>query len=303
MSPRRGQRGDVVNGLLLLDKPTGLSSNQVLQKVKRLFNAQKVGHTGSLDPIATGLLPLCFGHATKISGMFLNSDKCYEVKIQFGANTDSGDCEGAVIDQPKSGSALPDRAQLEQVLRQFRGQIAQVPPMYSALKRNGQPLYKLARQGIVVAREPRQVTVYALSIIDFQKSTVNLRISCSKGFYIRSLAMDLGEALGCGGHVSRLRRVGVGEFSIDQAVTLEQLVALESLHRQRLLLPIDHVLHHLPKIDLTEKTAHYFCQGQAVRALNLPKPGMARIYTDEHSFLGLGEVSTKGTILPKRLFV
>ncbi|WP_423906291.1 tRNA pseudouridine(55) synthase TruB [Candidatus Spongiihabitans sp.] len=304
MPPRRRQHGEPVNGMLLLDKLNGLSSNQALQKAKRLLNAQKAGHTGSLDPIATGLLPLCFGHATKISGMFLNADKCYQVKIQLGVKTDSGDCDGAVIDQSKVNIALPALPQIEKALEQFRGQIDQIPPMYCALKCNGQPLYKLARQGIEVHRQPRRVTVYDLSIIDFQKDFVTLRVSCSKGFYIRSLAMDLGEALGCGGHVSALRRVRVGTFTIDQTVTLEQLEVLESSqHRQRLLLPTDHVLVHLPKVDLTAKTAHYFCHGQSVRALKLPKPGMARIYAEDNSFLGLGEVITDGTVSPKRLFV
>ncbi len=303
MPPNRGKRGDIVDGMLLLDKPHGISSNQALQKAKRLLNAQKAGHTGSLDPIATGLLPLCFGQATKISAMFLNADKCYEVEIQFGIKTDSGDCAGTVIAQSDERAALPTRAQLEQILAQFRGQIEQIPPMYSALKRNGEPLYKLARQGIEVAREPRQVRVDELSIIDFQNGVATLRVSCSKGFYIRSLAMDMGEVLGCGAHVSALRRVAVASFTIDQTVTLEKLAALESPHhRQRLLRPIDDVLNHLPKVALTEKTAHYFCQGQSVQTLNPPKLGMARIYSD-HTFLGLGEVKSEGLVLPKRLFV
>ncbi|WP_424945799.1 tRNA pseudouridine(55) synthase TruB [Candidatus Spongiihabitans sp.] len=304
MPPRRRRDGDVVNGMLLLDKPSGLSSNQALQKAKRLLNAQKAGHTGSLDPIATGLLPLCFGQATKISGMFLNADKCYQVKIQLGVKTDSGDCEGTIIEQPEGNAALPALPQIEKALQQFRGRIEQIPPMYCALKRHGQPLYKLARQGIEVPRQPRWVTVYDLSIIDFQEDFLTLIVSCSKGFYIRSLAMDLGQALGCGGHVHALRRVAVGAFTIDQAVTLEQLEALESpQHRQRLLLPADHALAHLPKVALTAKTADYFCQGQPVRTLKPPKPGMARIYAEDNSFLGLGEVVADGTVSPKRLFV
>lgn len=289
--------------MLLLDKPGGLTSNQALQKAKRLLNAQKAGHTGSLDPIATGLLPLCFGHATKISGMFLNADKCYQVKIQLGIKTDSGDREGAVIARSKD-KALPTLMQIENALQQFRGQIEQIPPMYSALKSNGQPLYKLARQGIEIDRQPRRVTVYDLSIIDVQHDFLSLSVACSKGFYIRSLAMDLGDVLGCGGHVNALRRVKVGAFTIDQTVTLEQLEVLQSAqHRQRLLLPTDHALADLPKVDLTAKTADYFCHGQPVRALKLPKPGLARIYTEDNSFLGLGEVANDGMVLPKRLFV
>ena len=303
MSAKRRSRGDPINGMLLLDKPTGLSSNQALQQAKRLLNAQKAGHTGSLDPLATGLLPLCFGHATKISTLLLNADKCYEVEVKFGVKTDSGDCTGNVIAMPDTNITLPNQAQVEQILPQFRGQIKQIPPMYSALKRNGKTLYKLARQGLEVAREARPVTVYNLSIIGFQNSTVALRVRCSKGFYIRSLAMDMGEALGCGGHVSALRRVTVGKFTIDQTVTLEQLAALASAqHRQRLLRPIDNVLDHLPQVTLSEKTAHYFCHGQSVSVLKLPKPGLARIYS-EHSLLGLGEVMAEGVVLPKRLFV
>ena len=303
MSAKRRSRGDPINGMLLLDKPAGLSSNQALQQAKRLLNAQKAGHTGSLDPLATGLLPLCFGHATKISTLLLNADKCYEVEVKFGVKTDSGDCTGNVIAMPDTNITLPNQAQVEQILPQFRGQIEQIPPMYSALKRNGKTLYKLARQGLEVAREARPVTVYNLSIIGFQNSTVVLRVRCSKGFYIRSLAMDMGEALGCGGHVSALRRVTVGKFTIDQTVTLEQLAALASAqHRQRLLRPIDNVLDHLPQVTLSEKTAHYFCHGQSVSVLKLPKPGLARIYS-EHSLLGLGEVMAEGVVLPKRLFV
>ena len=303
MPPKRGRYGDVVNGMLLLDKPSGLSSNQALQQAKRLINAQKAGHTGSLDPIATGLLPLCFGQATKISAWFLNADKCYEVEVQFGIKTDSGDCAGAVIEQPDTNISLPNLTQLDNVLQQFCGQIEQVPPMYSALKRNGEPLYKLARQGIEVARKARQVTVYALSIIDFRSRSVVLRVFCSKGFYIRSLAMDIGDALGCGGHVIALRRVAAGNFTIEQAVTLEQLAELQSpAHRQQLLIPADHALDDMPKVTLSEKTAYYFCQGQTVQALTQPKLGMARVYVGQ-TFLGLGEATTERTILPKRLFV
>lgn len=303
MAPRK-RHGEPVNGMLLLDKPSGGSSNWALQKAKRLLNAQKAGHSGSLDPIATGLLPLCFGHATKIAGMFLGANKGYQTKIQLGVKTDSGDCDGNVIDQSKADITLPSLAQVEKALQQFRGQIDQIPPMYCALKSNGQPLYKLARQGIEIERQPRRVTVYDLSIKDFHEDFLTLEVSCSKGFYIRSLAMDLGEALGCGGHVTTLRRVTVGQFTIDQTVTLDELEALESAeHRQRLLLPTDQVLTDLPKVDLTAKTAYYFCQGQSVRALELPKPGMARIYAEDNSFLGLGEVITDGTVSPKRLFV
>ncbi len=300
-NPEEKKRRDAVNGMLLIDKPQGLSSNQAMQKVKRLLNAQKSGHTGSLDPIATGLLPLCFGHATRISGMFLESDKCYEVKIRLGINTTSGDRAGEIVSQAAVDVSL---AQLESVAAAFRGRTKQIPPMFCALKRNGQPLYKLARQGIEVEREPRLVTVHDLSITDFQADTVDLRVRCSKGFYIRSLVMDMGEALGCGGHVEQLRRTAAGPFTINQALTVDQLAVLESpAARQTLLLPVDQVLAHLPKIDLPEKSAQYFCHGQPVRALNLPGPGLARLYGEENNFLGLGEVRADGRVAPKRLFV
>jgi tRNA pseudouridine55 synthase len=301
MPPRRQKKGEIVNGMLLIDKPAGISSNHALQTVKRLLNAQKAGHTGSLDPIATGLLPVCFGQATKISGFFLNSDKHYDVTIQFGITTDSGDTAGNII---KTSDIEVERSQLEQVLDRFRGQISQVPPMYSALKRNGQPLYKLARKGIEIDREPRPVTVFNLTLTAFKNNNADLSIACSKGFYIRSLAMDIGAALGCGGHVSRLRRTGVSNFSIDQAVTIAQLEVLESAeHRQRLLLPADHALHHLPRVDLTEESSRYFCQGQPVRSLDVQESGMARLYSENNTFLGLGEMSGNGFVAPKRLFV
>jgi len=301
MPPSRRKRGEAVNGMLLLDKPGSISSNLALQKVKRLLNAQKAGHTGSLDPLATGLLPICFGHATKISGMLLNSDKRYDVAIQLGIKTDSGDCDGNVIER---SDVNVTQSQIEDVLGHFRGQLSQIPPMYSALKHKGQPLYKLARKGIEIDREPRQVTVYDLSLSSFKDSVIDLSVSCSKGFYVRSLAMEIGEALGCGAHVSMLRRTGVSIFSIEQTITIAQLEVLESPeHRQRLLLPTDHALGHLPRVDLTKKSSHYFCQGQAVRSLQAQQAGMTRLYSENNIFLGLGEVSADGSIAPKRLFI
>lgn len=301
MLPRQRKSKTIVDGLLLLDKPSGMSSNRALQTAKHLFDARKAGHTGSLDPLATGLLPLCFGQATKISGIYLNSNKRYEVIIRLGVSTDSGDSEGDVIGQ---SNATITRNQIDDVLSKFIGQIFQVPPMYSALKRNGQPLYKLARQGVGVSREPREVTVYELMVNEFKNNLLNISVSCSKGFYIRSLAMDIGTELGCGGHVTRLRRTGVGKFSIEQAITLDQLKFLKTPEsRQKLLIPTDQALTHLPKIDLSKNSAQYFCQGQTVRAVTQSVLGLARLYSDDETFLGLGEVISDGSIAPKRLFV
>ncbi len=287
--------------MLLLDKPAGISSNRALQQTKCLLNARKAGHTGSLDPIATGLLPLCFGHATKVSGLFLDSDKSYDVDIVLGISTDSGDCEGNVIRNSEVHVTEPE---LRKVLDHFLGPIEQVPPMYSALKLNGQPLYKLARQGIEVERKPRRVTVYGLTLHNFEANVLSLSVSCSKGFYIRSLAMDIGSALGCGAHVQALRRTRVSDFKIEQAVTIDQLEYLQSIEdRQKLLIPTDYALGHLPKINLPDNIAEYFCQGQSVRVLDLPKVGMARLYAKNNKFLGLGEVTSEGKVAPKRLFV
>ncbi len=292
--------------MILIDKPTGISSNRALQICKTLLNAKKAGHTGSLDPLASGLLPLCFGKATKVAGMFLDSDKSYNVQIRLGVHTDTGDKEGKVVFSSKVSVEL---AQIEQSLDSFLGEIQQIPPMYSALKRNGQPLYKLARQGIEVARAPRKVTVYRIEIESFNDDLLSLRIKCSKGFYVRSLAMDLGNLLGTGACVETLRRTGVGRFSIAQAVTIEQLEALSNpSHRQNLMIPADEALLHLPRVDIPESDVKTLCQGQAVQTLKpyetgLHEVGLTRLYSADNTFLGLGEVSADGMVSPKRLFI
>ena len=301
MGNRIKTKSEVINGIILLNKPEGLSSNGALQRVKWLLNARKAGHTGSLDPIATGVLPICLGYATKVSEMFLNSDKKYLVGIRLGVSTDSGDKEGEVI---KKQEVTATRQQIEDLLADFTGEIDQIPPMYSALKLNGQPLYKLARKGVEVERKPRKVTVYELNFLDFSADLLTLEIHCSKGFYVRSLAMDLGNLLGCGGHVETLQRTSAGKFDITNCVTLEQLEALEpGSIRQSLIIPLDETLDHLPKVDLPEKTAEYFCQGQPVSTITGPSEGMARLYSENNTFLGLGEVMENGQITPKRVFV
>lgn len=290
--------------MLLLDKPDGLSSNRVLQQAKHLLNARKAGHTGSLDPIATGLLPLCFGEATRISGLFLDADKSYRVQIALGVSTDTGDRDGKVLQERTVDF---NAQQLHDALDRFRGSFEQIPPMYSALKQNGQPLYKLAREGIIVARAPRAVMVYALSLEKWCGERLELSISCSRGFYVRTLAADLGEALGCGAHVRELRRTEVGNFKIEDAFTVAQLEAAESpLERQKFLLPTDRGLAHLPEINLPDNIAFYLCRGRPVRAPSVPQKtpqsGLVRVYSDGAGFLGLAEITGDGKVTPKRLF-
>ncbi len=300
MARNRQRKGNPVNGILLLDKAEGFSSNQALQKAKQLINARKAGHTGSLDPIATGLLPLCFGETTKISGLFLNADKTYQVTIKLGVTTETGDREGKTIEQ---NVVAVDTAQIEAVLGRYRGEFKQIPPMYSALKKNGQPLYKLARKGITVEREARPVRVYALILEDHTGDLLTLNVSCSRGFYIRSLAEDIGRDLQCGAHVVSLRRTRVGNFSVEQAVTLEQLEAIVSpLQRENLLLPTDRGLAHLPEILIPENLARYVKLGQSVRATQGATPGLVRLYAETSGFLGLAEVTEDNRLAPKRLF-
>lgn len=291
-----------VNGVLLLDKPRGMSSNQALQKVRWLLNAEKAGHTGSLDPLATGVLPLCFGEATKFSQYLLDADKGYETLARLGVTTTTGDAEGEVLEERQ---VTVGREALEAVLPRFRGEIEQVPPMYSALKKDGQPLYKLARAGEVVEREARSVTIARLELLAFEAPCATLAVSCSKGTYIRTLVEDIGRELGCGAHVAALRRTQAGPFGLAQAVTLEELVQVhaeggnEAL--DRFLLPVDAGLEHWPLLQLSEHSAYYWLHGQPVRAPEAPKFGMLRVQDHEGRFIGIGEVTDDGRIAPRRL--
>lgn len=301
MARKNRQHGFPVNGLLLLDKPAGYSSNQALQQAKHLLFARKAGHTGSLDPIATGLLPLCFGETTKISSLLLHADKTYKVGIRLGISTETGDSEGQ-----RTSRAVVDFShdQLSTVLDRYRGEYDQMPPMYSALKRNGQPLYKLARQGIEVEREPRPVKVYELVMDNWEDDLLELTVSCSRGFYIRTLAEEIGRDLGCGGHVETLRRTRVSDFTLDQALTLEQIEAVVSpREREKLLMPTDQGLSHLPAISVPENLARYLRLGQTIRSIKPVTPGLVRLYSDSYGFLGLGEVSKDQRLSPRRLFV
>jgi tRNA pseudouridine55 synthase len=285
-----------------VDKPAGISSNDVVQQAKRLFGAQKVGHTGSLDPLATGVLPLCFGEATKFSQYLLDANKTYWTRIRLGVSTETGDADGEVIAQVDATAIT--QTQVSDALETFVGEIEQIPSMYSALKHQGQPLYKLARQGIEVERAPRTVTIYSAELLQFAEAYIELRVHCSKGTYIRSLAEDLGAALGCGGHVSALRRLAAGPYAEAQAVTLEQVSEIgDPQEMDALLLPVASAVGSWPSVRLHEDTAHYVRQGQPVQVAHAPTHGWVQIFesAEEDRFLGVGEVLTDGRIAPRRL--
>lgn len=303
MARNRVKKGRDVNGILLLDKPAGMTSNAVLQRVKRLFFAKKAGHTGSLDPIATGLLPICLGEATKVSAYQLDADKGYQVTIKLGQTTTTGDIEGDVT-QTRSVPVLTQE-QLGPVLASFEGDIEQVPPMYSALKKDGQPLYKLARKGIEVERKPRPVTIYSIKLLELRDDEIDLEVICSKGTYIRTLSEDIGEKLGCGGHVKMLRRILSGKFDLNNSVTLAQLEEIRD-HASadaldELLLPMDSAMQDFAEIRLNLEMARYIRQGQAVLVPKAPTEGLVRLYAAENEFLGIGHILEDGRVAPKRL--
>ncbi|WP_288462195.1 tRNA pseudouridine(55) synthase TruB [uncultured Pseudomonas sp.] len=291
-----------VHGVLVLDKPRGFSSNAALQKVRWLLNAEKAGHTGSLDPLATGVLPLCFGEATKFSQYLLDADKGYGTVAQLGVTTTTGDAEGEVLERR---AVTVDEAAIQAALPAFRGQIEQIPPMYSALKRDGQPLYKLARAGEVVEREARSVTIARLELLALQEDRATLEVACSKGTYVRTLVEDLGARLGCGAHVAELRRTQAGPFGLAQAISLEELEAAHaeggSEALDRFLLPVDSGLEHWPLVQLTQHSAYYWLHGQPVRAANAPKFGLMRVQDDQGRFIGIGEIDDEGQVAPRRL--
>ena len=291
-----------VDGVLLLDKPVGLTSNAALQTVKRLYQAAKAGHTGSLDPLASGLLPICLGEATKLSGFLLNADKSYQFTCRLGVTTSTGDAEGQVTATRPVGAL--NREQAASVLQRFVGVISQIPPMYSALKRQGQPLYKLARQGIEVEREPRQVTVHELRLLRLEGEELECALRCSKGTYVRTLAEDIGAALGCGAHIAALRRTAVQPYDASRMVTLDALCeraeqGLAAL--DEVLLPLDSAVAQWPALRVRGDVAFYLRQGQAVLVPHAPTQGWVRLYEGEHCFLGLGEILDDGRVGPRRL--
>lgn len=268
---RREKKGRDIQGVLLLDKPIGMGSNEVLQVVKRLYRARKAGHTGSLDQLASGLLPICMGEATKLSGFLLNADKRYRTIFQLGATTSTGDAEGEILARYPVDHIT--RIQVEQILISFQGEIEQIPPMHSAIKHKGQRLYRLAQQGMVVVRKPRTITIFALELLEFERGLLELEIHCSKGTYIRTLAEDIGRMLGCGGHVQALRRMGSGPFDEAGMVTLNRLheLAGEGLSAlDALLLPTDAVLSDRPEVNLSEDVAYYLTKGQPVLVPHAP---------------------------------
>ncbi len=296
MQPKVKKAWKQVDGVLLLDKPLGLSSNDALQKARRLFSAAKGGHTGTLDPLATGLLPLCFGEATKFSADLLDADKTYEAELQLGVETDSGDVDGQVV---ATAAVNVGESDISAVLPRFTGPIEQVPPMHSALKRDGRPLYELARQGVVVERAPRAVTIHAIELLSFAGDRVRLRVACSKGTYIRVLAIDIGRALGCGAHLSALRRVAVADLDLARAVTLAELEALAEDARGSRLLPVDALLQSLPLLAVEGEAATRFSHGNPV---DLPAglAGKIRVYAGGR-LIGIGEPGADGRLWPKRL--
>ena len=296
MEPRVKKTWKQVDGVLLLDKAQGMSSNDALQKARRLFSAAKGGHTGTLDPLATGLLPLCFGEATKFSADLLDADKTYEAELLLGVSTDSGDAEGVVT---ATAEVKVTSADIARVLPQFTGDILQVPPMHSALKRDGRPLYELVRQGITVDREPRPVTIHAIELLEFAGTRLRLSVSCSKGTYIRVLAQDIGAALGCGAHLTALRRTRVGDLVLDGAMTLAQIDSIEEGERVACLRPVDALLQSLPRVDLSGEAEQRFSHGNPV---DLPDglSGKIRVYAEDR-LIGVGEPGPGQRLWPKRL--
>jgi len=304
----RQRRGRPIDGILVLDKPAGLSSNRALQMVKRLYGAAKAGHTGSLDPLATGVLPLCFGEATKFSQFLLDADKAYESTFVLGIATDTGDAEGEVR-ASRDASTIAE-ADVASALEAFRGEIEQVPSMYSALKHQGQPLYKLARRGLEVERKARRVVIKQLELRAFRggaRPEVDIYLECSKGTYVRSIAEDLGEMLACGAHVARLRRTRAGAFTLADSVGMATLEALKANDRlaemDALLLPADTAVDDLPLVRLSASGGFYIRQGQPVLVPNAPCDGMVRVALETGEFLGVGEILDDGRVAPRRLIV
>ncbi len=301
---QRRNKGRKVNGIVLLDKATGLSSNAALQQVKRLFEAQKAGHTGSLDPLATGVLPLCLGEATKVSQFLLDSDKAYRARLKLGVRTDSGDSEG--METSKRDCSAVSRKDIESALRQFEGEIEQTPPMHSAIKVDGVPLYKMARKGIEIERKSRTVRIDRIELFQYEGDEAEIEVACSKGTYIRTIADDLGEKLGCGAHIIALRRIQAGKFCEPQCISLEELQRIKESDGlagiDEYLIAMDEAVGDLPEVRLPSITADCVKHGQAVLVRHLPAEGLVRLY-DEEEFIGIGAIDDDGKVAPRRLLV
>lgn len=297
----RANNAQRIDGVLLLDKPLGPSSNTILQHIKKLFGARRAGHTGTLDPRATGLLPICLGEATKFGSHILESDKAYQAVLRLGIRTETGDAEGAIVE---TRPVNVDPRGIDAALSAFRGTLEQVPPMYSALKKDGQPLYRLARLGVSVERAPRTITIFRLEAKLLAPDMLQIYVRCSKGTYVRTLAEDIGEHLGCGAHLASLRRLEIGSLDVDSATSLEQLEALDQAGRSELLLPVDRLVADLAKIDLGDVAASGFQHGQ--ETVIQPRDssittGKVRVYAASARFLGLGILTEDGRLQPHRL--
>ncbi|MDP8162334.1 tRNA pseudouridine(55) synthase TruB [Pasteurella skyensis] len=303
MGRRPRKKGRDINGVFLLDKPQGMSSNHILQKVKSVFNANKAGHTGALDPLATGMLPICFGEATKFSQFLLDSDKRYIVTAKLGERTDSSDADGEIV-QTRAIEVI--QSQIIDALEQFRGNILQIPTMFSALKHNGKPLYEYARAGITIEREARPITIFELNFISYEEPYLTLEVHCSKGTYIRTLIDDLGEKLGCGAHVTVLRRIGVATYPASKMMTWDKLQNLAESHSlselDQYLLPVDSAVATLPKLSLNSEQTKAVGFGQRLKLMNDQQIfGQVRLFSATDCFLGIGDVDKNNILRPNRM--
>lgn len=295
----RRKRGRPVSGVLVLNKPQGVTSNRILQMAKRHYKAAKAGHTGSLDPLATGMLPICFGEATKFSQYLLEADKTYRVTARMGITTDSSDADGEVVLEREVNVS---EEQFYQVLENFRGTIEQTPSMFSALKVDGQPLYKLAREGKTVERKSRTITIYDLQCLSLDEETFSLEVTCSKGTYIRNLVEDIGEELGCGAHVIQLERLSVAGFEREQWHNWDEVESITDFEvLDAMLLPAEIAVMNFPELHLEYDEAHYIQMGQPITHTEAPGDGLVRLYDDNRQFLGLGQINEDGQVAPKRL--
>ena len=291
------RRGEAINGVLLLDKPYGVSSNAALQTSRKLLNAAKAGHTGTLDPLASGLLPLTFGEATKFSADLLYADKTYIANVKLGQTTTTGDLEGEFVE---TKPVTCDRATIDETLVRFRGEIQQIPPMFSALKRDGKTLYELAREGLKLDLEPRTVTISMLNVLSYEDEVLTIEVTCSKGTYIRVLAEDIGRALGCGAHLVGLRRTKVGDLSIEDAVLLDDFREMDAEGRRAALAPIDRLMQTLPIVTLDEEQTVRFCHGQRL-PLGLQECERVRVYGSDNQMVGTARINEYGVLAPERL--
>ena len=293
---KKSLRREIV-GVFLLDKPLGFSSNQALKKIQWLFNAKKAGHTGTLDPMATGLLPICLGEATKFSHRLLDAHKSYIATIQLGITTSTGDQEGEVISEKE---VVLNEAQLKDTLKKFIGDTTQIPPMYSALKFEGKPLYEYAREGIEIERKSRQIKIFDIKLINIEKSIITIEVLCSKGTYIRTLAEDIGQTMGCGAHLKGLERTQTGNFQLSEALSIEALEAMPMASREKALMPIDVLLEELSSIKLNMAELDAIKKGQSIDFMS-KNDKEVRLYSPSGQFVGVGQPDLKGRLFPKRL--